>query len=91
LISVKDTGIGISREDLPHIFEGFYRGRDVQTTIAGHGIGLAVSRQIIEAHGGSITAESELGKGSTLVIRLPAIKQGLQPEFELNPDILKTS
>ena len=91
LISVKDTGIGISQEDLPHIFEGFYRGKDIQTSTAGHGIGLAISRQIIEAHGGSITVESELGKGSMFVIRLPAIKQGSQPEFELNPNMLKTS
>jgi two-component system, sensor histidine kinase and response regulator len=91
LISVKDTGIGISREDLPHIFEGFYRGKDAQTTATGHGIGLAVSRQIIEAHGGSITVESDLGKGSTFVIRLPAIKLGSRPEFDLNPNMLATS
>jgi signal transduction histidine kinase len=91
LISVKDTGIGISREDLPHIFEGFYRGKDVQTATAGHGIGLAVSRQIVEAHGGSITVESELGKGSTFVIRLPAIKPGSHPEFDPDLNMLETS
>lgn len=85
LISVKDTGIGISPEDLPHIFEGFYRGRDVQAASAGHGIGLAVSRQIIEAHDGSIAVESELGKGSTFVIRLPASKLGTDPELDIQP------
>jgi signal transduction histidine kinase len=85
LIWVKDTGIGISPEDLPHIFEGFYRGKDAQTASAGHGIGLAVSRQIIEAHDGSIAVESELGKGSTFVIRLPAVKPGSNPEFDLQP------
>jgi two-component system, sensor histidine kinase and response regulator len=69
LVSVKDSGIGISPEDLPHIFEGFYRGKSGQAT-AGHGIGLAVSRQIVDAHGGSITVESELGKGTTFVVRL---------------------
>lgn len=85
LISIRDNGIGIPPEDLPHIFEGFYRGRDAQTAAAGHGIGLAVSRQIVEAHNGSITVESELGKGSTFVIRLPAIKPGSNPESDLEP------
>jgi two-component system sensor histidine kinase/response regulator len=69
-VSVKDSGIGISPEDLPHIFEGFYRGKSGQAT-AGHGIGLAVSRQIVDAHGGSITVDSELGKGTTFVVGLP--------------------
>ncbi len=70
LVSIKDNGIGISQDDLPHIFEGFYRGQSGKA-IAGHGIGLAVSRQIVDAHGGSITVESELGKGTTFVIVLP--------------------
>jgi signal transduction histidine kinase len=91
LISVKDTGIGISPDDLPHIFEGFYRGKDVQTATAGHGIGLAVSRQIIEAHGGSIAVESELGKGSTFRIRLPALEPGSPSELDSEPNVLKTS
>jgi len=85
LISVEDSGIGISPEDISHIFEGFYRGKDVQTAIVGHGIGLAVSRQIIEAHDGSITVESELGKGSTFVIRLPAVKTAPDPESDIEP------
>ena len=70
LISVKDNGIGISPDDLPHIFEGFYRGQSGKAT-AGHGIGLAVSRQIVDAHGGSITVDSELGRGTTFVVSLP--------------------
>ncbi len=69
-VSIKDSGIGISPEDLPHIFEGFYRGKSGQAT-AGHGIGLAVSRQIVDAHDGSITVESELGKGTTFMVSLP--------------------
>jgi signal transduction histidine kinase len=71
VISIKDEGVGISREDLPHIFEGFFRGKSGQSVASGHGIGLAVSRQIIEAHKGSITVESELGAGSTFSVRLP--------------------
>ncbi len=70
LVSVKDSGVGISPEDLPHIFEGFYRGKSSQAA-AGHGIGLAVSRQIVDAHGGSIAVDSELGKGTTFVVGLP--------------------
>jgi two-component system sensor histidine kinase/response regulator len=70
LVSVKDSGVGISPEDLPHIFEGFYRGKSGQAA-AGHGIGLAVSRQIVDAHCGSITLDSELGKGTTFVVGLP--------------------
>ncbi|MBM3152032.1 MAG: hybrid sensor histidine kinase/response regulator [Chloroflexi bacterium] len=74
-VSVKDSGIGISNDDLPHIFDGFYRGKSGQA-MAGHGIGLAVSRQITEAHNGSITVESVLGKGTTFVVCLPYEKTG---------------
>jgi two-component system, sensor histidine kinase and response regulator len=70
IVTVKDNGIGISPEDLPHIFEGFYRGQSGKAT-EGHGIGLAVSRQIVDAHAGSIKVDSELGKGTTFVIVLP--------------------
>jgi two-component system, sensor histidine kinase and response regulator len=70
LVSIKDSGVGIAPEDIPHIFEGFYRGQSGKAT-AGHGIGLAVSRQIVDAHGGSINVESELGKGTTFVVSLP--------------------
>ncbi len=84
-ISIKDAGIGISREDLPHIFEGFHRGKEGRAVAAGQGIGLAVSRQIVEAHNGSIAVESELGKGSTFVIRLPAVEPGSNPERDPEP------
>jgi two-component system sensor histidine kinase/response regulator len=75
LVSVQDNGIGISPEDLPHVFEGFYRGQSAKA-IAGHGIGLAVSRQMVDAHGGSITVDSELGKGTTFLISLPVSNLG---------------
>jgi signal transduction histidine kinase len=73
IISVSDTGIGISPEDLPYIFEDFYTGKTDQVNEKGRGIGLAITRRIIEAHNGSISVESELGKGSTFVIRLPVL------------------
>ncbi len=73
LITIRDEGVGIAKEDLPHIFEGFYRGKSGQAAASGHGIGLAVSRQIIEAHHGSIAVESEPGKGTTFIVRLPKL------------------
>jgi len=73
LVSITDSGVGISEEDIPHIFDGFYRGKSGQA-MSGHGIGLAVSRQIVDAHNGSIRVESELGKGTTFVVSLPILK-----------------
>jgi two-component system sensor histidine kinase/response regulator len=73
LISVIDSGMGISKEDLPYIFNDFYSGRPGQSAEKGSGIGLAITRRIVEAHHGVISVESELGKGSTFMIRLPAL------------------
>jgi len=73
-ISVTDKGIGIPKEELPYIFDDFYRGKQGKVYEKGSGLGLAISRRIIEVHEGSISVESELGKGSTFVIYLPAIK-----------------
>ncbi len=74
VISVVDTGIGISKEDLPYIFNDFYTGKDGQKIEKSSGLGLAITRRIIEAHNGSVSVESELGKGATFTIRLPVIK-----------------
>lgn len=70
-ISITDTGIGISKEDLPYIFEDFYTGNTGPVVEKSSGLGLAISKRIIEAHNGSISVESELGKGSTFTICLP--------------------
>jgi signal transduction histidine kinase len=70
-VSVKDSGVGIPPEELPHIFEGFYRGETGQAAASGHGIGLAVTRQIVDAHDGTIAAQSEYGNGTTVIIVLP--------------------
>lgn len=72
VISVTDTGVGIPAADLPRIFDAFYRGQAGESSVAGAGIGLALTRRIVEAHGGSITATSDPGRGSVFVIALPA-------------------
>jgi signal transduction histidine kinase len=71
LLIVQDRGLGIPSKDLPHIFERFHRGRNVAETISGTGIGLAGAKQIVEQHGGTITAVSSEGAGSTFTVRLP--------------------
>lgn len=71
---VHDRGIGIPAADLPHIFERFRRGANV-SSIAGSGVGLAAARDLVEAHAGTITAESQEGNGSTFTVWLPLIHQ----------------
>lgn len=72
LIRVSDTGIGIAPEDLPHIFERFYRAdRARSRDRGGSGLGLAIVQSIVEDHHGSIEVESTPGKGSTFTLRLP--------------------
>jgi signal transduction histidine kinase len=68
---VTDTGVGIAKEDLPHLFQDFARGQAQPEGVSGCGLGLAISRRIVEVHGGTITVESEAGKGSTFIIHLP--------------------
>lgn len=73
-IYVRDTGPGIAREDVPHLFQKFYRVDNSATrTIGGTGLGLYICRKIIELYHGKIWVESELGKGSTFFINLPRL------------------
>lgn len=69
-VSVSDTGIGISAEDLPKIFKRFYR-TDASRTEPGHGLGLSLVSAIAEAHGGKVFCTSTQGKGSTFTVELP--------------------
>jgi signal transduction histidine kinase len=71
-LTVEDRGIGISSADLRKIFEPFYRAKDVvDAQIHGNGLGLSLVKEIVEDHGGRITAESEVGKGSRFTIEIP--------------------
>jgi len=77
-ISVSDTGPGIAPEDLPHIFDRFYKGSGSQ----GSGLGLTIVRNLVEAHGGTIRAESTPGKGTTIVFTLQHndLERGIERE-----------
>ncbi len=77
LLTIKDTGFGISNEQLPHIFERFYRVEATRPRYGppqGSGLGLSIAKSIVDIHGGMIWATSELGKGTTFFIELPAAK-----------------
>jgi two-component system phosphate regulon sensor histidine kinase PhoR len=70
IVSVSDTGIGISKDDLPHVFERFYKA-DKARSKGGSGLGLAIAKHTVQAYGGDISAQSEEGKGSTFSFSLP--------------------
>jgi two-component system sensor histidine kinase BaeS len=71
LLDVKDTGEGIASEDLPHVFERFYRGDKARSQNGESGLGLAIVKSIVEAHGGRIEVHSQVGAGTTFRIELP--------------------
>lgn len=78
VLSVSDTGKGISPEELPHIFDRYWRAKGSEQ-VAGVGLGLAIVKGIVEAHGGSIRAESREGEGTTFFISLPVSGPPMQP------------
>ncbi len=78
-IAVADNGVGIAPEDLPHVFGDFFRGRTAPAAETGSGLGLALTRRIVEAHEGTISVESEVGKGTTFTIRLPVPVEAQEP------------
>ena len=72
VLEVKDTGVGIPQKDLPRIFERFFRVDQAHSSdTGGTGLGLAIVRHVAESHGGAVTAQSELGIGSTFRVALP--------------------
>jgi len=71
ILTVRDTGVGISSADLPHVFDRFYRV-DRSRTSGNTGLGLAISKAIVEAHGGTIEVSSQLDVGTSFMVRLPS-------------------
>jgi signal transduction histidine kinase len=84
-VAVSDTGSGIAAEDLPRVFDRFYRADSARGSSGGTGLGLAIARMIAEQHGGTITAGSQPGRGSTFTVRLPAREDEPRPARGLPP------
>ena len=75
VISIQDSGEGIPQEDLPYVFDRFWKGDKSRSRASGgSGLGLAIAKQLVQTHGGEITVESELGAGTTFVVKLPLAK-----------------
>jgi signal transduction histidine kinase len=71
VLSVQDTGLGIPEEDLPHLFEKFYRVRETEGKASGTGLGLSICKKIVQGHGGEIEVRSKVGVGTTFIVKLP--------------------
>jgi signal transduction histidine kinase len=82
--AVRDTGMGISAADLPYVFERFWRADRVRSRASergGFGLGLAIAQWIVQAHGGTLTVQSRLGRGSVFTVLLPILVEAEpQPE-----------
>lgn len=83
IIEVSDTGIGIPTEDIPFIFDRFYRVDKARSRgLGGTGLGLSIVKWIAEVHGGEVTVNSSVGQGTTFIVSLPAIKNDTEFDFE---------
>ena len=81
-VAVADEGVGISERDLARLFQPFSRAPAVQSRIPGLGLGLSISRQLVQMHGGSLDVISRLGSGSTFTVRLPLTRSAAQEAEE---------
>ena len=83
-VRISDTGVGIPEEDLGQLFDRFYRvNKDRSRSTGGSGLGLAISREIVKLHGGEIEVESEVGVGSTFVVRIPKVPLSRSANYAL--------
>ncbi len=74
VVEVRDTGIGIAAEDLPHVFERFYRGQGAsQSNLPGMGLGLTIAKGIAELHKGAVHITSQRGQGTRVQVSLPIL------------------
>lgn len=88
IFSIQDTGVGISPEILPKIFEPFVQSEQtLDRSLGGLGLGLALVKGLVEQHGGSIVVNSELGKGTNFVIKLPIERRGAQRTAVVEPKL----
>jgi signal transduction histidine kinase len=88
VLTVSDTGVGIAAADLPFIFERFWRADRARSRASGRGgtgLGLAISQYIAQAHGGTLTAQSRLGRGSTFTLTLPGAVRRDQSRADASP------
>jgi signal transduction histidine kinase/ActR/RegA family two-component response regulator len=81
-IRITDEGVGIPKENLSRIFDPFYTTKD-----SGHGLGLSTVNSIVKNHGGNIKVESEVGKGTTMIVSLPALKEYSQSPWQMNQEV----
>jgi signal transduction histidine kinase len=82
-LRVSDTGVGISLEDLPKVFERFYRAdksRQRAQPTGGNGLGLSICQAIVQSYGGQIRMDSTLGQGTTVTVWLPILERGIRQE-----------
>ena len=86
VLTVSDTGAGISAEDLPHVFKRFYRGDKSRHRRGNAGLGLAISKAIVEAHGGAIEVSSKENAGTTFTVRLPVVEFGARQPVRATPE-----
>jgi signal transduction histidine kinase len=70
-VAIEDTGRGIPEQDLPHIFDKFYRVADSEGWATGTGLGLSITKEIVEVHGGHIDVVSQVGVGTTVTLVIP--------------------
>jgi signal transduction histidine kinase len=91
-IEIADTGVGIAEEDLPHLFDRFYRARNVsRRSVRGLGLGLTIVRTIVDGHGGTVSVQSETGRGATFTVLLPVAGSGSRSRAPSRADHHRTA